>query len=265
MNLRSAMSSEPSDPAPAPLHGRVALVTGGARGIGREIALRLARAGAAVAVGCHTRVEEAGAVVEAIRSREGRAMVTAGDLADPDRVSTVASQVQEELGPVAILVHNAAPPRRSAPLLDTPWEEFDLHYRVGVQAAWGLAQSLVPGMREQGYGRILLITTTSTQLYVRGFGAYCAAKAAMETFARYLAVELGADGITVNVIAPGLTQKEEATHPEAGRFPLGRPAHARDIAEAVVMLAGPAAASLTGLVLPVDGGMRLLEPLRGRP
>ena len=119
-------------------------------------------------------------------------------------------------------------------------------------------------MRAEGWGRILLVTTTSTQLYVRGFGAYCTAKAAMETFARYLAVELGADGITVNVVAPGITQKEAGVHPQAERFPLGRPAHARDVAEAVAMLADPAADALTGTVVPVDGGLRLLEPLRGR-
>jgi 3-oxoacyl-[acyl-carrier protein] reductase len=176
----------------------------------------------------------------------------------------MARAVEEKLGPVTILVHNAAPPRRSAPLLDSEWEEFDRHFRVGVQAAWGLARRCVPGMRAAGYGRIILITTTSAQLYVRGFGAYCTAKAAMETFARYLAVEIGKDGITVNVVAPGITQKDDSVHPEAARFPLGRPAHARDVAEAVALLADPAAAGLTGIVLPVDGGLRLLEPLRGR-
>jgi 3-oxoacyl-[acyl-carrier protein] reductase len=103
---------------------------------------------------------------------------------------------------MTILVHNAAPLRQSALLLDTSWEEFDRQYRVGVQAPWGLARCIVPSMRAAGHGHIILVTTTSTQLYVRGFGAYCAAKAAMETFARYLAVELGADGITVNVVAP---------------------------------------------------------------
>lgn len=252
------------DSTTPPLAGRVALVTGGARGIGREIARRLARAGAAVAVGCHTGVEAAGGVVEEIRGRGGHAIVAATDLADPEQVAALADRTVVELGPVTVLVHNAAPPRRSVPLLESPWEEFDLQYRVGVQAAWGLARRLVPGMREAGFGRILLVTTTSTRLYVPGFGAYCAAKAAMETLAGYLAVELGGDGITVNVVAPGLTQKEEGQHPTAGAFPLGRPAHARDIAEAVAMLADPAAGGLTGLVLPVDGGLRLLEPLRGR-
>jgi 3-oxoacyl-[acyl-carrier protein] reductase len=252
-----------ADQRAAPLDGHVALVTGGARGIGREIALRLARGGAAVAVGCHTRVDAATEVVEQIRSHGGRALVAAADLGNPDQVARLAAQVEEGLGPVSVLVHNAAPPRQSAPLLETSWEEFDRQYRVGVQAAWGLARRFAPSMRAAGYGRILLVTTTSAQLYVRGFGAYCAAKAAMETFARYLAVELGGDGITVNVIAPGLTQKDEGTHPQANRFPLGRPAHARDIAEAAAMLADPAAAALTGLVLPVDGGLRLLEPLRG--
>lgn len=248
----------------APLAGRAALVTGGARGIGREIALCLARAGAAVAVGCHTRVEAAGEVVAEIESRGGKASVAAADLADPEQVAAVADQVAAELGPITVLVHNAAPPRRSVPLLESPWEEFELHYRVGVQAAWGLARRLAPGMREARFGRILLVTTTSTQLHVPGFGAYCAAKAAMETFARYLAVELGSEGITVNVIAPGLTQKDDGAHPMAGAFPLGRPAHAREIAEVVTMLASPEAGGLTGLVVPVDGGLRLLEPLRGR-
>jgi 3-oxoacyl-[acyl-carrier protein] reductase len=248
----------------APLTGRAALVTGGARGIGREVALCLGRAGAAVAVGCHTQVEAAGAVAEEIRHHGGQATVAAADLADPGQVAAVAAQVAAELGPITVLVHNAAPPRRSIPLLDCPWEEFDLQYRVGVQAAWALARCVAPGMRDARFGRIVLVTTTSAQLYVPGFGAYCAAKAAMETFARYLAVELGGDGITVNVVAPGLTQKDEAAHPLAGAFPLGRPAHAREIADVVTMLAGPAAGGLTGLVVPVDGGLRLLEPLRGR-
>jgi 3-oxoacyl-[acyl-carrier protein] reductase len=250
--------------APNPrLAGHAALVTGGARGIGREIALRLARAGAAVAVGCHTRVSAAREVVEEIEGSGGRAMVAAGDLGDPEQVAAVCDRVGEVLGHVTVLVHNAAPPRRSVPLMESPWEEFDLQYRVGVQAAWALTRSLVPGMRGAGFGRIVLVTTTSTQLYVPGFGAYCSAKAAMETFARYLAVELGGEGITVNVIAPGLTQKSEGPHPASAAFPLGRPAHAWDIAEVATMLADPAADGLTGLVLPVDGGLRLLEPLRG--
>jgi 3-oxoacyl-[acyl-carrier protein] reductase len=246
------------------LAGRVALVTGGARGIGREIALRLARSGAAVAVGCHTRVDAAGAVVESIRAQGGRATVAAADLGEPEQVAEIAPRVEAELGPVTVLVHNAAPPRRSASLVEMEWEEFDVQHRVGVQAAWGLARGLVPGMRAAGFGRIVLVTTTSVTLYVRGFGAYCAAKAAMETFARYLAVELGSEGITVNVVAPGITQKEASIHPQAERFPLGRPAHARDVAEVVALLTDPAAASLTGVVVPVDGGLRLLEPLRGR-
>jgi 3-oxoacyl-[acyl-carrier protein] reductase len=254
---------EPSVTDATPLEGRVALVTGGARGIGREIALRLGSAGAAVAVGCHTRVDAAQAVVEEIRRQGGWAMVAAADLAEPNQVTALAGRVEEELGPVTVLVHNAAPPRHSAALLESQWEEFDIHYRVGVQAAWNLARCMAPAMRRERFGRILLVTTTSTQLYVRGFGAYCAAKAAMETFARYLAVELGGEGITVNVIAPGLTQKDDSAHPDAGRFPLGRPAHARDVAEAAAILADPAAACLTGLVVPVDGGLRLLEPLRG--
>lgn len=254
-------SNEPPNPR---LAGHAALVTGGARGIGREIALRLARAGAAVAVGCHTRVAAARDVVEEIEGSGGRAMIAAADLGDPEEVAALCDRMVEELGAVTVLVHNAAPPRRSVPLLESAWEEFDLQYRVGVQGAWALARGLVPGMREAGFGRILLVTTTSARLYVPGFGAYSSAKAAMETFAQYLAVELGGEGITVNVIAPGLTQKDEGPHPAAAAFPLGRPAHAWDVAEVVAMLADPAADGLTGLVLPVDGGLRLLEPLRGR-
>jgi NAD(P)-dependent dehydrogenase (short-subunit alcohol dehydrogenase family) len=247
-----------------PLAGHTALVTGAARGIGREIALRLARAGAKVAVGCHENLEAARAVVAEIERAGGQALVNAGDLADAERAGALADELLRELGPITILVHNAAPPRRSAPLLDTSWQEFDVHYRVGVQAAWQLCRRLVPGMRERGFGRVLLVTTTSVGLYVPGFGAYCAAKAAMETFARYLAVELAKDGITVNVIAPGLVQKDDGVHADAARFPMGKPAHARDVAEAVALLADPRAGALTGVVLPVDGGLSLLEPLRGR-
>jgi 3-oxoacyl-[acyl-carrier protein] reductase len=252
------------DPRPAPLARRVAFVTGGARGIGREIARRLAGEGASVAIGCHTGTDAAKAVVEEIRGLGGQAMVAAGDLGDPDTVTDLARRVEADLGPVTVLVHNAAPPRRSLPLLESPWDEFERQYRVGVQAAWGLSRSMVHGMRAARFGRIVLVTTTSVGLYVPGFGAYCAAKAAMETFARYLAVELGAEGITVNVVAPGLTQKDDGDHPAAAEFPLGRPAHARDVAEVVALLASPAASALTGLVVPVDGGLRLLEPLRGR-
>lgn len=245
------------------LGGDIAFVTGGARGIGRHIALRLARAGAAVAVGCRTNRPAAEAVVAEIKSLGGRGLVVAGDLAEVRSAESMVDEIERGLGPVTVLVHNAAPPRKGALLLQDDWDQFDLHYRVGVQAAWALSRRIVPGMRARGSGRIILVTTTSTSLYVPGFGAYCSAKAAMETFARYLAVELGRAAITVNVVAPGLTQKDETPMPN-DRPPLGRNAHAREVAEAVAMFADPAMQGLTGTVLAIDAGLRLLEPARGQ-
>lgn len=249
-----------------PLDGKIALVTGGARGIGRNIVLRLAKAGAAVAVGCQTQGEAAAATVAQVESLGGRAAVAAGDLGDPDAVDRLVDSVEQRLGPISILVHNAAPPRKGAALIDDHWGQFDLHYRVAVQAAWILARRLAPQMIASQFGRMIFITTTSTNLYVPGFGAYCAAKSALETFARYLAVELGTGGVTVNVVAPGLTQKDESPPltVDPTKLPLTRIAQANDVAEAVAMFADPAAASLTGTILPVDGGLRLLEPMRGR-
>ena len=251
------------------LDGRVALVTGGARGIGRVIAIRLAKAGAAVAVGCRTRQDAAQTVAEEIRRAGGRACAVCGDLAAPDRPAGIVAEITEALGSVDLLVHNAAPPRRPSKLLDDSWESFDLHFRAGVHGAWALAREVVPSMRSAGFGRIVLITTTSSRLYVPGFGAYSTAKGAMESFAVYLAAELGSCGITVNVIAPGLTVKPDSPvtlSPEKQTlFPTGRVPQADDVAEAVLSLVSPAAAGITGVVLPVDGGLRLLEPLRGRP
>ena len=237
------------------LTDRVALVTGGSRGIGRAVALALADAGAAVAVNYRERADDARTVVDAIRSAGGRAMAIGADVSRSVEVSAMVAAVVHELGPVDVLVNNA-----SLAIIrgveDITEEEFDLTIAVNLKSAFLCTQAVVPAMRARKWGRIVNISSGAA----RGAGGvgvhYNASKAGMEGLTRGYAARLVKDGITVNAVAPSLIETDmvkAGLASSASRIPLGRFGTADECAQVVLMLVGNA--YMTGQTVPLSGGL----------
>jgi NAD(P)-dependent dehydrogenase (short-subunit alcohol dehydrogenase family) len=243
--------------------GRVAVVTGAARGIGQAIALRLAQAGHVVAVGD---VRPADETVAAIRTAGGDAVAVGCDLDSAAGVDLLARQVTERFGHVDVLVNCAAL------MLFRPLPELDLDtwrriQAVNVEAAFLLCAAFVPGMAERGFGRVINVASNTVwKPPGAGFVGYITSKGAIVGFTRAMAVELGASGVTVNAIAPGLTRSPGAEEGNtAEHFEEVRRAQAvtrsllpADMAGAVAFLASDEAAMITGQTLRIDGGLVML-------
>jgi len=242
----------------ASLKGRVALVTGASRGIGRAVAISLAEAGAAVAVNYLERATEARNVVEAIRGGGGRATAAAADVSKAAAVSEMMSLVVGELGPVDILVNNAGIGLIRG-VDELTEEDFDRTIAVNLKSAFLCTRAVVPGMRQRQWGRIVNISSGAA----RGAGGigphYNASKAGMEGMTRGYAARLVKDGITVNAVAPSLIETDMvrsglATSP--ARIPLGRFGTAEECAQAVLMVIGNA--YMTGQTIGLSGGMSFI-------
>ncbi|OMC56703.1 3-oxoacyl-ACP reductase [Mycobacterium sp. IS-836] len=237
------------------LSNRVALVTGGSRGIGRGIAQALARAGAAVAVNYRHRQDEAAATVAEIERTGGRAISVRADVAMRSEVEAMAGQVGSELGPIDVLVNNAGIATIRG-VEDITEEDFDETLTVNLKSAFLCTQAVVQGMRQRGWGRIVNVSSVAA----RGAGNigvhYNASKAGLEGLTRGYAARLAADGITVNAIAPGLIDTEMAVPLKesgvADRLPVGRIGTPDEIGQAVLMMIGNG--FLTGQTLAVNGG-----------
>ena len=237
------------------LDGRVALVTGGSRGIGKAIALALAAAGAAVAVNYRARGAEAESVADAIRKSGGKAAAFGADVSLGAAVLGMVGQVEDQFGPIDILVNNAGMAEKRG-LEDITEEDFDRTIAVNLKSVFLCTQAVLPGMRARRWGRIVNISSIAA----RGAGgvsvAYNASKAGMEGLTRGYAARLAAEGVTVNAIAPGLIDTEMGQPLIAAgvgaRIPVGRIGTGEEIAHAVAMIVGNG--FLTGQTLAVNGG-----------
>jgi 3-oxoacyl-[acyl-carrier protein] reductase len=239
----------------ASLNNRVALVTGGSRGIGRAVAISLADAGAAVAVNYREKATEARNVVETIRAAGGRAMAVGADVSRAAQVSEMMAACERELGPVDVLVNNAGVGLvRSVD--DLTEEDFDLTIAVNLKSVFLCTQAVVPGMRAGQWGRIVNISSGAA----RGAGGvgphYNASKAGMEGMTRGYAARLVKDGITVNAVAPSLIETDMVRSGLASspaRIPLGRFGTPEECAQAVLMVIGNA--YMTGQTIALSGGL----------
>jgi 3-oxoacyl-[acyl-carrier protein] reductase len=237
------------------LKNRVALVTGGSRGIGEAIAIALAKAGAAVAVNYRERSQEAAAVVENIQRNGGRAAVIAADVSLAGAVRSMISDVESRLGPIDILVNNAGIAVTRG-LDEITEEDFDRTVAVNLKSAFLCTQAVLAGMRGRRWGRIVNISSIAA----RGAGsisvAYNASKAGLEGLTRGYASRLAPEGVTVNAVAPGLIDTEMGKPLiEAGvvaRIPVGRSGTGEEIAQAVMLLVRDG--YITGQTLAVNGG-----------
>ena len=239
----------------ASLNNRVALVTGGSRGIGRAVAISLADAGAAVAVNYREKATEARNVVETIRAAGGRAMAVGADVSRAAQVSEMMAACERELGPVDVLVNNAGVGLVRG-VDDLTEEDFDLTIAVNLKSVFLCTQAVVPGMRARQWGRIVNISSGAA----RGAGGvgphYNASKAGMEGMTRGYAARLVKDGITVNAVAPSLIETDMVRSGLAAspaRIPLGRFGTPEECAQAVLMVIGNA--YMTGQTIALSGGL----------
>ncbi len=242
----------------AELSGRVALVTGGSRGIGRAVAISLAEAGAAVAVNFRENETDARAVVDTIRKAGRRAMSVRADVSKAADVSAMVAAVQGTLGAVDVLVNNAGIGliRNVEELTE---DVFDQTVAVNLKSAFLCTQAVLPSMRARKWGRIVNISSGAA----RGAGGigphYNASKAGLEGLTRGYAARLVKDGITVNAVAPSLIETDMvraglATSPS--RIPLGRFGTPEECAQAVLMVVGNA--YMTGHTVALSGGMSFI-------
>ena len=238
------------------LNDRIALVTGGSRGIGKAIALTLADAGAAVAVNYRERSDEAEAVAAAIRKNGGRAEVFSADVSDRSAVQGMVRDIEDRLGPIDILINNAgiAAIRTIDEITE---EEFDRSIAVNLKSVFLCTQAVLPRMRARRWGRIINLSSIGARIGAGSVSvAYGASKAGVEGLTRAYAVRLAQEGVTVNAIAPGLIDTEMGKPlldaGVAARIPVGRAGTGDEIAQAVLLLVRND--FMTGQTVAVNGG-----------
>jgi 3-oxoacyl-[acyl-carrier protein] reductase len=243
------------------LAGRVALVTGGSRGIGRAIALELARAGAQVVFTYVSNPEAAAETEKALAEAGGRGRAQRCDVADHEALEALVAQILQEHGRLDIAVNNAGIARDQLILRMKP-EDFDAVIATNLRGAWSVCRAAVKPMVKQRWGRIINLSSVVAQMGNAGQSNYAASKGGVEALTRSLARELGSRSITVNAVAPGFIDTdmtrdlpEPAKKALAERIPLGRLGSAEDVAGVVRFLCSDAAGYVTGQVIHVNGGL----------
>ena len=251
------------------LHGKVALVTGASRGIGRAIALRLARAGARVVVSSRKR-ENVGPAAEEIRAAGGEALAVEAHVGQTEQVEALVARTLEAFGRIDIAVNNAATNPHFGPILSADEGQWDKILDTNVKAAFRVTKAVAPHMQAQGGGKIINIASVAGLRPSPAMGVYSVSKAALIMLTQVLAVELAPANIQVNAIAPGviktrfsqvLWQTPALADPILKATPLGRFGEPEDVAGVALFLASSASDYITGAVFVVDGGMNIASAL----
>ena len=259
VKLASKLAEQPQTETKEP---RVALVTGGSRGIGAETAHALGMAGWQVAVACHSNRHAAEEVVQRIAGSGAAAQAFTADLQAEGSGTALVRDVEAAFGRLDAIVHCATHPVTPVALAELSSAGLRKYHRIHVEAAWELVQAALPGMQERRFGRLIFLGTT----YLFGapparLAAYVAAKQGLWGLVRCLALELGPQQITVNMLSPGMTVTDLTSdipvrmkEAEARRVPLRRLAMPQDVAGAVAFLAGDEGGYISGVNLPLTGG-----------
>ena len=247
------------------LEGKVAIITGASRGIGRAIALRLAQAGAQVVVSSR-KLENVQPVADEIVAAGGQALAVQAHVGAAGDVAALVAQAVETFGRVDVAVNNAATNPHFGPLLTADEGQWDKILDTNAKGAFRVCKAVVPLMEAQGGGKIVNLTSVAGLRPSPGMGMYGISKAAIIMLTQVLAVELGRANIQVNAIAPGviktrfsqmLWQTPQIAEPLLRSLPLGRFGEAEDVAGLALYLASPASDYVTGAVFVVDGGMNV--------
>lgn len=262
--------SEQSATTELPFAGKVALVTGSGRGIGRAIVLRLARAGADVVINFHRNEAPAKEVASLIGGMGRRALVMKANLAKTEDIDLLFDAIAETFGGLDIFISNAAS-GFNRPAMQQKVTGWDWTMNVNARAYLFAAQRAVPLMEQRGGGHMVAISSPGGTRVLPDYITVGASKAALDSLTRYLAVELASKNIVVNAIAPGMVMTDALQHfaimgdPQViertiGNTPAGRMVTPEDVAELVAFLCSPAAFMIRGQVIALDGGFTLVVP-----
>ena len=250
---------------PEDLSGKVAIVTGAGGGMGVAIARRLASGGAKV-VANDLSPEAADKTVADLRERGHEAVAMAGDVSAIADVRRLVDATRERFGAIHVLVNNAGVLRPTR-VVDIEEDEWDFIIRVNLKGTYLCSRAVLPGMQQQGWGRIVNMSSTAGRSTSTVGGAhYTASKAGVLGFTRHLAREVARDGITVNAVCPGLidtdmvrlTIDQEQMDAYAERFPAGRVGEPREVADVVAFLASERTSYITGASLDINGGALMM-------
>ena len=243
------------------MEGRVALVTGGGRGIGRAIAARLAKGSAKVAISYRANDAAAEETANLVREAGAECELFKGDVATPEDVEVLVNGIGEAFGPVEILVNNAGTTRDNI-LLRMKDAEFDEVLATNLKGTYLCTQAVLRGMVRARWGRIVNVSSIVGLVGNAGQANYAASKAGIIGFTKSVAREVAGRGITANAVAPGYVETElTGSLPEnikqqiLGQVPVGRFGEVEEVAEVIAFLASDSAAYITGQTIAVDGGM----------